>query len=217
METKEYLICKNDSVNSIILQNNEYCLQSKGNHEFQRDIYQDLYDKDGNFIMNTKVKTERITKKDNTLIFNHNHCGVNYNLVQINFDFYLVPFEGYIKLDDFHKDIRLLNNSKNTFPNTKFNYTSKDRYTLIPNPKDMVDTYSIELGEHVTYELTTISSDSTVTITNVINPENVDAKQYRDNYKKALKKFPRYEYYIKELFKANCLYHKIPTYNLLKK
>lgn len=208
METKEYLQTAYRAKKRIVLHNNEYCKESYGEHTFKQETIQPAYDKEGNYI--DDITSTKLVDRNTNVIYSDERFHVQRCMVQINFNFYLIPIEGYLRLDDIHRDIKILNNST-VFNNTDFTTVRKERYTTIPETKNMVNVYDIDTGKNESYELT-INNTNTVTIVNRINPKNIDAKQYRENYKKALKKYPEYKDVINKLFNANCQYHKIKSY-----
>ena len=113
------------------------------------------------------------------------------NIVQINFDFELIPNSGCNNMDEVYNVTRLLNN---TFGKESFNVSHRENY------KKLTYLGSRHYGKMEKSEICSVGHSRL--IYNTVD-EVVDAKTYHDNYQRAIKKYPKYAIQIRYLYRCN--------------
>jgi hypothetical protein len=135
--------------------------------------------------METNVKTERDEMKEYSI------DDDMLNIVQINFDFELIPNSGCYTMDEVSNVARLLNN---TFDGETFNVIHREGY------REPMYLQSRHYAKMDSSEISTIGHSRI--IYNVVD-KMIDAKTYHENYQRAIKKYPKHVRQITYLYKCN--------------
>lgn len=116
------------------------------------------------------------------------------NIIQVNFDFELIPNSGCWTMDEVSNVARLLNN---TFGKESFNVIHREGY------KEPIHMHFRHHAKMDKSEICTIGNSRL--IYNAVD-KVIDVKTYHENYQRAIKNYPQQAKQIKYLYKCNIEY-----------
>lgn len=154
-------------------ENGEWFFKSTGEASYSIDTYDDVFDRNGKFIKEIVISSE-IKHETRNFVLNHNQ-----SIVQINYDFYLLPLTRVITIPDLQGTTNVLTNT-NTFI-TKMSVENKES--------------SRTKGKEI------CKVGHSCCIFN--DTPKIPKKEYTKNYQNAISKYPDFEKQINWLYEAN--------------
>jgi hypothetical protein len=191
--------------------------------EVNKIYYEDLYNKDGVIVSKREIDRDIDNEEEFSVLksvnFSDSFFGSQYpSLVQIDYDFHLLPMGNYFTQTNIMAYINILNDS---FDN-RFKIVHHDKryneYSELAAFGSKTDIYVINrlertFSEHYMNGLYEISSMGHFSVSIAHNPIiEFNKKLFSSNKDKAIKKYPKLEQQIKNLYEIN-----LALYNLYKK
>jgi hypothetical protein len=196
------------------------------NKQVNKIYYEDLYNKDGVVVSKQEIDTDISNEEEISILkyvyFSDTSFGSkNPTLVQIDYDFYLLPMGGFFIQTNIMTYIKVLNNSFKNDSKT-FNVVHHDKhynqYSELASfgsktNKWVIDYLKSSFDKRHMNGLYEISCMGIFSVSIAHTPRiEFDKKQYSSNKEKAIKKYPEWEEKIKYLYAVN-----VELYNLYKK
>jgi hypothetical protein len=174
IDRNPHYICKNYGGKYVLI-DGVWAFEYYGDISHFRETIIEAFDKDGNYISKIPIKRELISKYNEKL-----YSYTRENIVQINYDFYLLPQAGGGTMDDIEQL----------------------RQNMISS--DFAGNFDIGIISHgYDRDVKEICKIGHSRFIYNSNPEKISLDQYCKNYELALKKYPIYELLIEEIFNRN--------------
>lgn len=148
-------------------ENDEWFFKSTGEASYSIDTHDDVFDRNGKFIKEMVIDSE-IKHERRNFVLNHNK-----SIVQINYDFYLLPLTKVTTIPDLQETTDIL---MNTF-NTKMSVENRAKGKEICKVGHSCSIFN--------------------------NTPKIPKKDYTKNYQNAISKYPDFEKQINWLYQVN--------------